>query len=215
MAISIPAALDAELLALRTAMLPTSNDTAPSVPYASSNRVADLLEQLTDLILSATLTATGGTALSVEDTGAFTGVNSLAGSTVTFDAATTTAALQGVSAVVLSNTVNACFFSAALPDTPVAGDEYVVTFTAIDDKLADLRGGRSLGGGQSNPYGYGPTFFNAASLVLGLLGATVPAYLVTTGVEPFGSGSPHAQGTMYADALQRVRDAVAAYTVPA
>lgn len=215
MAISIPGHIQAELLAVRNAMLPTSNDTAPSVPYAPSNRTADVIEQLVGLIDSATLTATGGTASSVQDTGAFTGVNSLVGATITFDAATTTAALQGESAVVSSNTVNECFFNTPLPDTPVAGDEYVVTFTALDTKLAVLTGGKPSGSSQSNPYGYGPIFLDIVALLLALLGASVPSYLTSAAAESFGFGSPHASGMLYADALQRAQDAVAAYTAPA
>ena len=215
MAISIPAIIDTQLAALQVSMRSSADDTAPSVPVAIGSVAADMLRILTNLVDSATLTATGGTAVSVQDTSAFTGVNSLVGATVTFDSATTTAALRGISAKVLSNTVSALFFAiAALPATPVSGDTYVVTYTVVDDKLNTLNSG-ALNDASVSVYGGGPALIGAALLLLEQLGATPPSYLVAAAAEPFGIGSPHAEGVFVADALEQVRDAVAAYTAPA
>jgi hypothetical protein len=241
MAIAIPAPVDALLAALQAELRPktdvaTNTSSSPTPPYARGNRVADLLSLLTGLIDVSGLTATGGTANSVQDTGAFTGVNSLVGAKVTF-VGDTTAALAGVYAIVASNTVNELVFGAqvydasgnvlgALPGTPAAGDTYGVEYAAVDTELAVLSGGKGLGSSQSNPYSDGPTMAGAMVKLIELLGGTLPSYLdpAAPEAEPFGLLSPHGAGdgqyghagaTLLADALQVVRDTVAAYTVPA
>ena len=116
MTISIPALIDTQLAALKATLLPkqdgaTNIASLPNPPYLMGNRASDLLRILTDLINVTGLVATGGTATSVQDTGAFTGVNSLVGCKVTF-VGDVTAALAGVSAYVVSNTTGALFFAA-------------------------------------------------------------------------------------------------------
>jgi len=173
-----------------------------------------------------------GSARSVIDNAAFTGVNSLVGSTITFDAATTTVALQGVVAKVVANGVNdlrvVSTTGGDLPAVPAVGDEFVLTFTTIDADITALRQGKSTGDTAPNPYGPGPSIANAAIKMLTQLGATLPDYLTgATGIanaEPFGLMSPHGAGdgahwhggaTLMGDIALRVRNAVAAYTVPA
>jgi hypothetical protein len=166
-----------------------------------------------------------GSLRSVIDNGAFTTVNSLVSCTITFDAATTTAALQGVSATVVSNGVNHVLLSADLPELPVVGDEFTLEYTSVDTDIEQMRGtGRSLGDSNpGNPYS-GLSFVNAVLKVLENLGVTAPSYLNTASAEPFGLGSPHAGhgGThghaallLCSDMLDQVRDAIAAYTAPA
>jgi len=164
-----------------------------------------------------------GSLTSFIDNAAITGVNSLVGATFTFDAATTTAALQGVSAVVRANGVNDIQFTSALPAVPVVGDDGVLAWTAVDTDIAAMRQGKGLGDMASNPYGFGPNFINAVMMTLERIG-TVPSWLTAAAAEPFGIGSPHAghggaQGhsslILASQMLQEVRDAVAAYTAPA
>jgi hypothetical protein len=339
MAIAIPTLIDTQIAALQASMRSSADDTAPSTPYAP-RLAADILRILTDLIDSAELTATGGTALEVQDTGAYTGVDSLVGSTVTFAADTTTPGLQGKSAVVKSNTTGALVFErgalparaaalvggtqtfpfnetsgqtlvieqtddggatwtagtrtftystsgsafaeiadllaelntaakwdgTTLPTTftitnsgdklvitpvssdplagirvaaastgtgvtadedllwaddvtdmntefPISGDTYVVSYTAADAKL-DTINDKGLGARPSSAAG-GPALLGAMMLILEQLGASVPAYLTAAAAEPFGSGSPHAEGVFVADAIELVRDAIAAHTAPA
>lgn len=233
MAISIPALVDAQLAALRATLLPqfdaaTNTSSSPAPPYVLGNRAADLMKLLTDLIDATGLTATGGTAASVQDTGAFTGVNSLIGCKVTF-VGNVTAALAGVEAYVVSNTVNELFFAAgALPGTPAAGDTYSVEFTAVDVDLEEMADGKAVGSSASNPYGSGPSFVNATAKLMTAAGATFPDYMdtqdkITALATAFHIGSPHAgagsQGhggaALIADMLQQFRDAVAGYTKPA
>lgn len=228
MAIVIPAILDTQLTALKNTLLPvtdnvTKTSSQPVPPYVSGNRTADLLKLLTGLIDSGTLTATAADATSVSDTTAFTGVNSMVGATVTF-VGNVTAALAGVKAVVISNTVTKLNFApGALPVAGDVGDEFTVEFTAIDPDIAILAGGKGLGDNCSMPYAPGPTFINAVVKLLQLLGAAVPSYLNAAAAEPFHIGSPHAGagslghggGYLIAGALQAARDAVAAYTAPA
>lgn len=233
MAISIPALVDTQLTALKNTLLPVQ-DVATNIassavpPYMLGNRAADLLTILTGLIDATGLTATGGTATSVQDTGAFTGVNSLVGAKVTFDG-NITAGLANVEGYVVSNTVNELFFAAGvLPATPAAGDTFAVEFASVDADLSAMAGGKGLGASSSNPYGPGPSFVNAVAKLIGALGATAPSYLdtqakITAVAEAFGVGSPHAgagsQGhggaALVADMLQQARDAVAGYTAPA
>jgi hypothetical protein len=169
-----------------------------------------------------------GSARSVIDNAAFPVVNSLVGSTITFDAATTTVALRSTTAVVISNGVNDVQVNADLAAVPVVGDEFTLSFTTVDTNITAMRQGGSPAGSAPNPYGPGPTMIDAAIKVLTQLGATLPDYLTgATGIanaEPFGLGSPHGAGTgsyghggatLMGDMAQRIRDAVAAYTVPA
>lgn len=228
MAISIPAIVDAQLAAVKADLQPayhsdTHTYTSSKPPYALGNRVADLLRQLTLLIDTGTLTATGGTASSVQDTGAFTGVNSLVGAKVTF-AGNVTAALAGKSAYVVSNTTGALFFApGAIPATPQVGDNYTVEFTSVDQDLVALEGGKGTGDTQSNPYGPGPSLVNALMKLIVQLGGALPSWLDFHVAEAFHIGSPHAGagsyghggGQLLATAIQLARDTVAAYTKPA
>lgn len=228
MSISIPAIVDTQLANLKATLLPvqdnvTKTASSPVPPYVQGNRVADLFRQLTGLIDAGPLTATGGTATSVQDTGAFTGVNSLVGAKVTFTG-NVTPALAGKSAYVLTNTTGALFFApGAIPATPQTGDTYSVEFTSVDGDLAVLEGGKSLGDSQSNPYGAGPSLINAMMKLISQLGGALPSWLDFHAAEAFHVGSPHGGAGSYghggaqllASGIQLVRDTVAAYTKPA
>jgi hypothetical protein len=228
MSISIPSIVDALLTAIKADLQPTfHSDTntysSSKPPYVLGNRAADLLRLLTGLIDTGTLSATGGTATSVQDSGAYTGVNSLVGAKVTF-AGNVTTALTGKSAYVVSNTVNALFFApGAIPATPQSGDNYTVEYSAVDQDLVVLEGGKGFGDTQSNPYGAGPSLINAIMKLVVQLGGALPSWLTFRAAEAFNVGSPHAgagsQGhggaMLLASALQLVRDTVALYTKPA
>lgn len=234
MAIVIPAVVDTQIDNLRNELLPnpsaaTDTEASSKPPIVKINRFADLLRILTDLIDSGTLTETaGGSAAQFTDAGAFTGVNSLVGATFTFDAATTTVALRGVSRRVASNTVNDLVFDTVLPANTAIGDVGVLEFTSIDKDLDAMEQTKGLGDGAPNPYGPGPSLANASIVLMTLLGATLPPYLDgATGIanaEPFGLFNMHGGGdglyghggaTLVADLIQQLRDAVAGYTAPA
>lgn len=164
-----------------------------------------------------------GSLRSVVDNAAFTGTDTLVGSTITFAAATTTAALRDLSRVVTGSAANVLYLDEALPVAPAIGDTFTLSYTVVDGDLDVLKGGKSLGASQSNPYGDGPSLANAMLKVLEGLGATPPAYLTTASASAFGLFSPHGAGggqwghggaDLLADALEAVRDAVAAYTAP-
>ncbi len=226
MAIAIPAIVDTQLTALRTSMQPKTDGANQSyvvAPAVLGNRAGDILELLTNLIDAGPLTATGGTATQVQDTGAFTGANSLVGAKVTFTG-NVTPALAGKSAYVISNTTGALNFApGALPAAPGVGDTYSVEFTPIDKDLVAMKGGKGMGDSASNPYGPGPSMINALMMLIGQLGGAVPSYLNAAAAQPFGIGSPHAanpstRGTaalmLFAEALLTARNTVAAYTKP-
>jgi hypothetical protein len=165
-----------------------------------------------------------GSLRSVIDNGAFTGANSLVGATITFAAATTTVALRDVVRTVVSNGLNDLLLSgAALPAVPVVGDTWTLEFTAVDSDVAALRQEKGMGSSASNPYGSGPSIANLSLKMLTQMNAAVPSYLGTASAEPFNLCSPHGGGdgahghagaTLMGDLLQRIRNAVAAYTVP-
>lgn len=141
-------------------------DTLP-LNFLRAQDTASVLEVLMEaLTLSAAITATGGTAVSVQDTGAFI-ANTQIGNTILFTG-NTTAALAGRTAVVVSNTANACFFApGSIPATPVAGDTYRVIGTFSNPDILALRGaipGSPRGKGDAPPgnlYGDSRTVTNA------------------------------------------------------
>jgi hypothetical protein len=172
-----------------------------------------------------------GSVSSVIDQGAFTGVNYLVGSTVTFTG-NVTSALAGVTATVAANTVNLLRFLQPIPVAAAIGDTFTLAFSAIDNDLIAMKGGKALGDTAVNPYGSGPSMINALVKLISQLGGSVPAYLARTvdGVthevtydpaEPFSFGNPHGGGVghgglmLIAAAMQTARDTVAAYTKPA
>ena len=223
MAIAIPALYDVQLNLITSALRPKENVSTKTAAagdlFVIGNRVADFLRLLTDLVDAGPLTATGGTATSVVDTGAYTGVGYLTGSVVIFQG-NVTAALANVSAKVISNTVNDLIFNAGdLPAAPQAGDNYIIEFAIVDKYLSEVAGQKGYGSSQSNPYGYGPSLIGALNLLISQLGGTVPAWLQS---EAFTVGSPHAGGSarghggsiLMAEALTLARDTVAAYTKP-
>jgi hypothetical protein len=169
----------------------------------------------------------GASTTSVADTAAFTTVNSLVGATITFDAATTTVALRGQTATVISNTEDILTLSSALPAAPVTGDEFTVEFTAVDADISAMRGAKATGDTYSNPYSSGPNMINSLAKIIIGLGATPPTYMdtqakITALAEAFGIGNPHAGAgslghggaQILADMLLVARNAVEAYTVP-
>jgi hypothetical protein len=228
MAISIPSQLDGVIDTFAGTLEPinvaaTDQDLLPLPPCAQSNRVADILRQLTGLIDSGTLTATAGSSTSVTDTGAFTTVDSLVGCVVTFTG-NVTAALAGTTATVISNTVNALTFAPGdLAATPAAGDTFTLEYTAIDSDLDALDAGLGLGATAPGVYDNGPSMVNAFMKLLGRIG-TVPSYLDAAAAEPYGLANPHGGGNavtahgggaLIVAAVVACRDAVAAYTAPA
>lgn len=221
MAIAIPTVVDNRLASLKASILPHTDaitcTSAVSSLFPSGNQIADLLELLTNLIDSGTLTATAGSTTSVTDAGAFTGVNSLIGCEITFDG-NVTAVLTGVSAIVLSNTVNTLTLDRTLSDAPQAGDTFTLVFAAVDPLISAIRGGKLMGEAGYDPYRSGLTVVAALYQLIEQLGGVIPSWLKT---EPFTVGNPYAGGStghggsqLFASALQLARDTVAAYTAP-
>jgi hypothetical protein len=110
---------------------------------------------------------------SVVDNGAFTTNGSLVGSTITFAAATTTAALRGLTRTITAHTnANHLLFHEALPTAPVIGDTWTLAFSVADAEIAVLRQGRGTGGMGPDPYKSGPNILNSMLKMLELLGST-------------------------------------------
>lgn len=176
MAIAIPAIIDTHITNLRARLDPhvtgaTNTAASSAPPVADANRVADILDLLMGLVDSGTLTATTGAETDgFTDSGAFTGVNSLAGATFTYAAATTTVALRGVARKIISNTANKITFGVETVANQ-AGDTGTITFDTIDDQIDALRGGKNTGDTASNPYSYGPSFADAVLKILERIGA--------------------------------------------
>lgn len=156
--------------------------------FLRAQDMASVLEVLQDALdLPAALTATGGTATSVQDTGAYV-ANSQIGNTVIFTG-NTTAALAGVSATVVSNTANALFFAnGVLPGTPVAGDTYRIVGALVQPIIAKLRDGRGSGDSPAgNEYGNSRLVTDALVRMTRQLGGTVSDRAVMTGTTGTGS----------------------------
>lgn len=155
--------------------------------FLRAQDMASVLELLQDALDSGTLTATGGTATSVQDTGAYV-ANSQIGNVVTFTG-NTTAALAGVSATVVSNTTGALFFAnGALPATPAAGDTYTIRGAIVEAIVSKLRDGRSSGSAPAgNLYGDSRLVTDALVRLTRQLGGTVSNVTQMSGT--CGSGS--------------------------
>jgi hypothetical protein len=193
--------------------------TADCTAYASAYTLINAIKVLYNLHV---VKIDGYSKQMVADIGAYTTVGSLQGAKVTFVGNITTD-LTDVSAYVVTNTTGVLQLASTLPAIPVTGDHYAVEFSAIDSDLAVIEQGKGLGDGASNPYASGPSVINAIMKLIKQLGGTLPSYLDITTAQPFKIGSPHAGAgslgeggaILIADALQRVYDQVALYTVPA
>lgn len=156
--------------------------------FLRAQDMASVLEVLQDALdQPSALTATGGTSTSVQDTGAFV-ANSQVGNKIRFTG-NTTAALAGVTATVVSNTANACFFApGALPATPAAGDTYTIIGALVDPIISELRDGRSSGDSPAgNEFGDSRLVTDALVRMTRQLGGTVSDKSIMSGTT--GSGS--------------------------
>lgn len=153
--------------------------------FLRAQDLATVLSLLMDRLNSGTLTATGGTANSVQDTGAFVAHTQI-GNIVTFTG-NVTAALAGVQAEVVSNTADALFFR-SLPATPASGDTYSIRGAFVDSAIVALRGGTVLGDApRGNVYGDSRIATNALLRIATQLGGTVTNGYLFTGTTAAGS----------------------------
>ena len=124
MAIVIPPATVTYLTAIKAGLqagnildAPDNTVTAPGRNYLEAMDMANVLEMLQDTMCSASTTLTasgGGTTTTVVDAAAFV-ANTMIGNTITFDAATATVVLRGLSRKVISNTSGALTLDSPLP----------------------------------------------------------------------------------------------------
>ena len=156
--------------------------------FLRAQDMASVLEVLQDALdLSAPLTATGGTARSVQDTGAYV-ANTQVGNRVVFTG-NVTAALAGKSAIVVSNTANELFFAnGAIPATPASGDTYTIVGALVDPIIAELRDGRGSGDSPAgNQFGDSRLVTDALVRMTRQLGGTVSDRSVMSGTTGTGS----------------------------
>lgn len=160
--------------------------------FLRAQDMASVMELLMDALdLPAPLTATGGSAISVDDAGAFV-ADTQVGNTVVFTG-NVTAALAGKSAVVVSNTANSLFFATgAIPAAPVAGDTYTIVGSMVDGAIRSLLEGRvgSANAPPGNLYGDSRVVADAlVRIVQQLGGATIAENVLFSGVTAAGSSS--------------------------
>jgi|694.fasta_scaffold27399_6 hypothetical protein len=166
-------------------------DTLP-LNFLRAQDMASALELLMlALNLPGNLTATGGTATSLSDTGAYV-ANTQVGNTVVFTG-NVTAALAGRRAVVISNNANTLnFATGALPAAPAVGDTYTIQGTFVDNAINSLLQGR-LGFSNAPPANvYGDSRIVADALVRivqQLGGATISESRLFSGTTAAGSSS--------------------------
>jgi hypothetical protein len=144
-----------------------SNVRGAALNYLRAQDMATVLDLLQDgLDQTSVLTATGGTARSVQDTGAFTAGQQV-GNVVVFTG-NITAALAGVEARVVDNDANELFFAdGVLPATPVATDTYTIRGGLLDTQIDDLREGKGLADAPAGSV-YGEYRTAVDALVLGI-----------------------------------------------
>jgi len=143
---------------------------APSAGgYLRAQDLASVLELFQEAVTRTTnLTATGGSTttavVTLLDPGTYEG------ETVTFDAATTTAALQGLSFVVASNDATTFTFSETLPAAVVNTDTFTVSTTFLDRHISALRGAAGRAGFKpGDSFGEWRTFIDACETTMNRL----------------------------------------------
>lgn len=150
MAISIPTVvgdyIDAVIASLTTG---SALDSGPTIRAAAQNYLraqdaATILELLSGLVTTGELTAAanGSTTTVVDGAGTFT-PGKWVGATLTFEADTTTAALQGLSRTVISNTDSTLTLGEALPAASATGDTFTVASNPVSVELDAIRQGQS------------------------------------------------------------------------
>lgn len=99
--------------------------------------------------------------------------NAHVGDTFTFDAGTTTSALQGLSFTVASNTTTTLTFEETMPAASASGDDGLLTSTSMQGAIDALRGGGGLADApRGSVYGDMRTVADALNRLTELMGAT-------------------------------------------
>ena len=176
--------------ALSGGSMGSGESTVQTLPlnFLRAQDMASVLEVLQDALdQPSALTATGGTARSVQDTGAFA-ANTQVGNIVRFTG-NVTSALAGVEAAVVSNTADELFFaSGALPATPVAGDTFTIRGALVEDIIEKLRDGRGPASSPAgNEYGDSRLVVDALVRMARQLGGTVSDKQLMSGTTASGS----------------------------
>ena len=121
-----------------------SNVRGAAQNYLRAQDMASVLDLLQDALDTGALTATGGTARSVQDGAATFVADTQVGNVVVF-VGNVTSALAGVEARVVSNSATELFFAdGALPAAPGAGDTYSIRGGMFDEFVDALREGKGL-----------------------------------------------------------------------
>lgn len=117
-------------------------------------------------------------------------VNAYVGATLTFDAATTTAALQGVTRTVKSNSATE-FIVDTLPAAPAVADEFTISGGPISGVITSLRDGKGRGDYLlAGVYGDNRVISDALSTLLQTLaGSTIPTRQLTRAAAVTAAGS--------------------------
>lgn len=156
MAISIPSVvgdyIDAVIASLTTGSelnVPPNSVGSGTIHAAAQNYLraqdaATILELLSSLVATGELTAAadGTTTTVVEDVGTFI-PGKWVGATLTFEADTTTAALQSVSRTVIANDDATLTLGEALPAASATGDTFKLYAAPVADEISAIRQGQS------------------------------------------------------------------------
>lgn len=128
-----------------TVVNPNTLMIGPGINYLRAQDLAAVLQLLVDATQpSANIVCDAGSSTTSIEITTLT-ANSLVGCTITFDAATTTSALQGVTRKVVSNDNSAIVVAPPLPGTPVAGDDFLLEVDYLDAKISDISEGATIG----------------------------------------------------------------------
>lgn len=168
----------------------TDVDTAPvGAGYLRAQDLATALELLQESTNSGELTATGGSTTTAVV--ASVTANAYVGAEVTFEADTTTVALRGVTATVVSNNGTTFTFAETLPGTVASGDTFRVRSAFLDDAIALLRGSSVRADAPpANVYGFSRTVVDVLQRMQEqLAGSALPNRSVSRPGLVTGSGS--------------------------
>lgn len=146
----------------------------PALNYLRAQDMATVLRLLQDALQTGNLTAVSGSTTTFVDGASTFTAGAQVGNIAVFDAATTTAALQGVEVEIVANTTTTLTFAEALPAAVATGDVLTIRGNFVQSHIDDLDEGKGLAEAPAGSvYGESRTVADALVRLVRQLGASV------------------------------------------